>query len=144
MVDHEIENNLQDDFQSAYHEFQSTETVLLRFRNDRFGIQGDALEWTHSYLLNHEQFVYINGKSSRKLPLSQEVPQLLVSGPFLFCTYLTPIREIFHNHGVSCQIYADDSTLYIALTANNQSELNAAISECQLCARDIVNWTVEN
>ncbi len=102
---------------------------MLNWLSDRFGVQGNALEWVHSSLLDCEQFVYTNEKSSRKLPLFQGVPQGSVLDPFLFCTYLTLIWEIFCHHGVGYQIYAD--------------ELNAAISKFQLCARDIVNLMVE-
>ena len=109
--DHLLCNNFREMFQSAYIKGHSTETALLRVRNDvlgamdkqkvtllimldlssafdtidhsillhrlsdRLGIQGSALEWIKSYLMERTQFLSVEGKSSKPMPLTHGVPQ---------------------------------------------------------------------
>ena len=64
------------------------DTLLNRLKS-RFGVDGKALEWFASYLADRTQRVTVNDGLSSAFPLSQGVPQGVVSG--LFCLRSTPV-----------------------------------------------------
>ena len=118
--------------------------IMLQRLSERFGVQGDALKWIQSYISDHEQYVCIDGSSSERSPLSYGVPQGSVLGPFLFCTYSTPLAEVFHRYGIPYQIYADDTKFYISMSADDTDEVDRSILKAQHCARDVLVWMIEN
>ena len=86
--------------------------LLSRFR-DRFGVSGTALAWFQSYLSDRSQFVSIDGKRSSRRGLSCGVPQGSILGPLLYLFYTSPLGDICRKHGLSFQLYADDTQIYI-------------------------------
>ena len=61
-----------------------------------------------------------------------------VLGPLLFSCYISPISSLASFFGVISQQYADDTRLYIALTA---SDLAAELSRLSSCLSTLQNWS---
>ena len=62
------------------------DTLLNRLKS-RFGVDGKALEWFASYLVDRTQRVTVNDRLSPAFPLRQVVPQGSCLGPLLFTVY---------------------------------------------------------
>ena len=101
--EHMMANDIYPLFQSAYRQYHSTETALLRVMNDillkmnavthdvlldplrnEFGLRGNALNWFYSYLSQRSQRVSIHGTLSNNFDLDFGVPQSSCLGPLLF------------------------------------------------------------
>jgi len=69
------------------------------------------------------------------------VPQGSVLGPLFFSCYISPISSLASSFGVSSQQYADNTQIYIALTA---SGLVAELSRLSSCLSALHNWFCHN
>ena len=98
--------------------------ILLNRLKDRFGIEGDVLTWLTSYLKGRTFSVCIQGCHGKKTVLLFGVPQGSLLGPLLFILYSKEVENIALKHGLSIQLYADDSQIYIELkhTSDLQTE----------------------
>ena len=93
--------------------FDTNDYSLMLKRLSKIGIVGTAHKWFSSYLRGREQSVFIKGTASQSVPLKYGVPQGSVLGPVLLTQYTVAIAAICRRHGVSYQLYADDTQLYI-------------------------------
>ena len=116
-------------------------SVLLSRLHTSFGISGTALSWLTSYLYSRSQHVRIGQSSSPSALLDSGVPQGSVLGPILFSVYISPIGAIFSAFGIQHQQYADDTQLYIALSAVNPVP---AISTLESCLTSLHSWFCQN
>ena len=66
--------------------------------------------WFESYLVNHSQYVELNGHKSCKLPLTTGVPQGSILGPLLFLIY---INDLPSASNLKCVNFADDTNLLV-------------------------------
>lgn len=82
----------------------------LRF----YGIDGTALNWIKSYLLNRQQCVTQRGfgTSSSFLNITDGVPQDSILGPFLFLVYINDLPSITGDSRLI--MYADDTSALIS------------------------------
>ena len=80
-------------------------TDILRVE---IGIDGLAIEWLKSFLLNRVQRVKINDSLSDPLDILYGVPQGSVLGPFLFSVYTRSQSKIFANCNLKSSSFADD------------------------------------
>uniref|UniRef100_A0A8C2IWN8 Reverse transcriptase domain-containing protein n=1 Tax=Cyprinus carpio TaxID=7962 RepID=A0A8C2IWN8_CYPCA len=154
-------NNLFEKFQSGFLSAHSTETALLRVKNDLLmtadagspsllilldhlhhtvGLSGTALQWFRSYLSGRTEHVMLGGCKSRLSTVTCGVPQILFLGPILFTIYMLPLGHVISRHGLSLHCYADDTQLYIK-TAPNPSE---AILHITACLEEIKAWMNSN
>jgi len=69
-------------------------SILLKRLQNRFGVEGSALSWFHSYLSDRDQAVSIDGVTSEAKVLDFGVPQGSVLGPLVFVDYAAPIGDI--------------------------------------------------
>ena len=64
------------------------------------GIEGEALDYLESFLINRTYCVQIEESFSRTKVLTRGVPQGSVLGPILFCIYTIELMYLLKNHGV--------------------------------------------
>ena len=119
-------------------------SILLDKLLNQFGIHGNALKWFRSYLENRSFCVKIDKALSDFLCLLFGVPQGSLLGPILFILYIKYIQWIAAKYGLSIQLYADDSQLYISFHPSRPSELHEVIDSINKCLAEIKQWMVKN
>ena len=116
--------------------------ILLSRLNSLYGISGDALDWSKSYLSNRVQRVIIGDTVSECKNLNFGVPQGSVLGPKIYCMYTKPRSDMIAGHGLSHHCYADDTQLYIAI--EHSANLHSELLRMERCVADIRNWMRHN
>ena len=91
------------------------------------------VDWIHSYLTSHSQFVYINGSFSHKSPVHSGVPQGSILGPLLFLLYINKIGQTKISPHSKLVVFADDILLLHTINSPTdfssvQSDLNSIVS----------------
>lgn len=88
--------------------FDTADHNILFSKMERAGIRGAV----RSYLLNRQQFIYVDGNSSSLKDTLCGVPQGSVLGLLLFLIYINDIGML----GLNCapNLFADDTLLYYA------------------------------
>jgi retron-type reverse transcriptase len=115
--------------------------ILVERLRVSFGVTGAALAWISSYLTNRSQAVQIGADRSNVSTCSFGVPQGSVLGPILFAAYVSPMATIAQSHCTLQQQYADDTQLYIFLSATS---LASQLSHLQSCIASIQSWCIQN
>lgn len=118
--------------------------ILLDKLLKDFGICGKALEWFKSYLQNRAFCVKVDKALSVFLCLLFGVPQGSLLGPILFILYIKYLQKIASKYGLSIQLYADDSQLYISFHPTRPSELDDVIEKINKCLAEIKSWMIRN
>jgi len=94
------------DFVKAFDKLDFNIT-LQKLKN--LGIDGKIGKWLHSFLVNRQQSVVVNGEKSDPFPVISGVPQGSVIGPLLFLVLIGDIdTEIAHSFLSS---FADDTRI---------------------------------
>ena len=99
--------------------FDSVPHKRLMKQVESFGIQGEALQWITSFLMNRRQQVRANGECSDFNPVISGVPQGSILGPVLFTLYVNDIPDGLET---LISMYADDTKLYATLTSENSTD----------------------
>ena len=99
------------------------------------GIEGEALDYLKTFLINRTYCVQIGRAFSRTKVLARGVPQGSVLGPILFCIYTIELMHLLRDHGVNFQLYADDTQFYLSL--GNVEESERKINEVMV---DVKRW----
>jgi len=105
-----------------------------------FGIDGVALEWLLSFLINRTQYVAVGSSRSTPVACLSCVTQGNVLGPLLFALYISPVDNVVSAHRLHRHQYADDTQLYMAVRPADNSPLEAASQ----CISDVSSWFLEN
>ena len=116
-------------------------TILLRRLGDWFGMNGKALGWFKSYLIDRSQRIKLGNCLSSKSDLSFGVPHGSVLGPLLFTLYTTALSSLISGHAIAHHLYADDSQLYISFSSGNSA---AALNGLQSCLASVQSWMSTN
>ena len=105
------------DFSAAFNTIDHS--TLLNRLNQSFGISGRVLAWIESYLSDRYQCVQAGQSTSPRTFCHTGVPQRSVLGPLLFSCYISPVSSLASSFGVNTQQYADDTQIYISLSASH-------------------------
>ena len=114
--------------------------ILLQHLEQHLGLRGTILDWFSSYLNNRSFSVEIGHYKSDSVYINYGVPQGSILGPLLFNFYMLPLGSIIQKYNISHHSYADDTQLYIAVSADCISPLHDLIQ----CIPDIINWMATN
>lgn len=101
------------------------------------GVRGQLLEWLKDYLSERHLQVVVGGSSSSAFPVAAGVPQGSILGPSLFLLYVNDAETCLADN-VSLAVYADDTTLYVAVSSPGQ--LNQKISALQSTLSALEQW----
>jgi len=111
--------------------------ILVNKLYTSFGISGTAFSWICSYLKRRSQCVSAGQSSSRY----SGMPQGSVLGSLLFSVYTSPISFIASDLGISLQQYADDTQLYILVSAD---DLTVHRNSLESCLQSLHLWLCHN
>ena len=130
------------DFSSAFDTV--SHEILLHRLHEKLGVKDTALKWFKSYLSGRTQRIIIDGKVSRKFPLSSGVPQGSCLGPLLFNIYVSSLIDVIDRHLPNAHSYADDFQLYLSFSPSDASKQLAALESMQDCIAVIRSWARKN
>ena len=114
--------------------------AVLQRLEDWVGIAGSALNWFKSYLKDRKHFVEIGKGASDQIAMTCGVPQGSILGPLLFNLYMLPLGQIIRSYNVSYHKYADDTQIYMSLTAGEHGPVDTL---CH-CIEQISVWMQNN
>src|SRR6218665_2253367 len=120
------------DFSSAFYCFYHS--ILLEVLELQFGITASALLWIANFITNRSHLVRLGTNSSKYVNILFGVPQGSILGLLLFILYTSNIAS---KHGILIHLYADDTQLYIKLSAK---DIVNAKSRLLACFSDIQAW----
>ena len=109
-----------------------------------YGIRADVLKWVISYLKNRTFSVKINNCRSSLGFLLFGVPQGSLLGPILFILYTKDLEGIANSFGLTIQLYADDSQLYIAFNPLDELDSHTKLDLIKNCLVEIKCWMVHH
>lgn len=87
-----------------------------------YGIRGNLLNWSASFLQDRSQRVLVDGALSDPCPVLSGVPQGTVLGPLFFLIYINDIH-LGLSPGTKISLFADDSLLYRTIADDSDTLL---------------------
>ena len=87
--------------------------LLLRRLEHSYGVQGQALSWFVSYLINRTYAVVYSSGTSSSIAVTFSVPQGSDLGPPILVLYTADLEDIAMKYGVTLHAFANDTQLYL-------------------------------
>ena len=94
------------DFRKA---FDSVPHQRLLLKLASYGITGNILKWTESFLTDRSQVVRIGDIKSNHAKVTSGIPQGSILGPVLFTIFINDLPDEVLS---TCKIFADDTKIY--------------------------------
>ena len=91
----------------------------LLIKLSAYGITGNLLQWTDSFLSNRTQQTRIGASLSDTVSLASGVVQGSVISPLLFLLFINDVGDLLCCDRCTCKLYADDVKLYTTLGVND-------------------------
>ena len=98
-----------------------------------------SLSFFESFLNNRTQYVFSNGSFSSSQVVRYGVPQGSILGPLLFCIFINDLPLSLSDQHVSCDIFADDTSLHCKATTITEVQ-----NSLQNGLNDVLNWCQQN
>ena len=117
--------------------------ILLYRLCNVYGITGDTLDTSMSYLTGRIQRVVIEDAVSVDQERGFGVPRGSVLGPKSNCMYTKPVSDIIQRHGLSNHSYADDAQMYMTMDHSN-NDWRDGLARIELCVSEIREWVKQN
>ena len=122
--------------------FDAIDHSLMLKRLSKIGIVGTAHKWFSSYLRGREQSVFIKSAASQSVSVKYGVSQGSFLGPVLITQYTVAIGAICRRHGLSYQLYADDTQICITFRIDDLEDQHAARLKIEACIAEIRAWMI--
>ena len=111
----------------------------MNILENRFGIEGTALEWFNNYLRPRSFKVCVEGAYSKPKNLSFSVPQGSSSGAYIFLCYVSPLEEVIPKSLV-LNGFADDHSVRSTFKAGNPDEESSTLKLMEECMTEVKKW----
>ena len=118
--------------------------ILMEKLRIDYGITDTVLMWFKSYLQCRSFSVKIKNKLSSRNILLFGVPQGSLLGPILFILYTKDLKRIAASYGLTIQLYADDSQLYIAFEVDDTNGTSVNLQLIEQCLDEIKRWMIQH
>ena len=112
-------------------------TILLK-KLIHFGFDTKSVTLLMNYLSNRTQYVQVEDKISKTLPIYFGVPQGSILGPILFNIYVSKLPDQIVSNSIQ---YADDTTI------SRSCKINSILQNIKLIENDVKslsNWSKQN
>ena len=83
----------------------------------------------------------IAGTRSEEHGLECNVPHGSVLGLRFICDTSSPVRDIFHKHGIPFHLYAEDTQVYITFYPSEEQEM---LGKLEKCISEVKSWIARN
>ena len=118
--------------------FDTIDHVILLKKLISFGFSRRSTKLFTNYLTNRRQYVQIEDKKSKILPIYFGVPQGSILGPILFNLYVSELSDQINSTSIQ---YADDTTVARSSTINN---IKQNIKTLENDIASLSNWSQNN
>jgi len=115
--------------------FETVDHDILISKLKTYTHNNDTVKLLASFVTDRTQRVYVNGQYSRDGTLNFGVPQGSILGPLFFCIFINDLPLHITNTNVSCELFADDSSLH-----SSSKQLDQVQSDLQQGINDVVEW----
>ena len=115
--------------------------ILLSRLERTYGIEGLAIEWIRSSLMDQTQQVAFRGQLSGILRLVFGVPQGSVLGPLLLLLYTAELLDIIKGEGMKAHSYANDTQVRVSTGA---ADAGTVVQRFVSCTESIESWMSSN
>ena len=124
--------------------FDTIDHQILFKKLSHYGIDGVALCWFQSYLLNRKQFITLEGVDSERMDISVGVPQGSILGPLIFLIYINDAHRA--SDAINFIHFADDTTLTQNLAFFSGGNLTRSQIERRINAElsNVYDWLCVN